>query len=291
MLTLNQDGGLRQPWQREGYNPAMDDAAIEQALRTFFGSQAPEVIAAYLVRERRPRHLPYHERRRRGHPARAAAGGRIRRPTLDLEGDLERLLGMPAQVVILNRAPADLVHRVLRDGKLLVDRNPSVRIAFEVRARNEFFDLKPVLDRYRAVRGPEPVTDRELIAKKLALIETCVQQLRQLARPAAIATDIREERFVEHTLQIAIQAALDVASQSSDERLGEPRTNRELFDLLERQAWAGPEQAATMRRMVGFRNLLVHGYEIVDVRIVVEIVEHRLDDLLGFVAAIRTRLG
>ena len=136
------------------------------------------------------------------------------------------------------------------------------------------------------------MTDRELIAKKLALIETCIQQLRQLARPAAIATDIREERFVEHTLQIAIQAALDVASHIvSDERLGEPRTNRELFDLLERQAWVGPEQAAAMRRMVGFRNLLVHGYEIVDVRIVVEIVEHRLDDLLGFVAAIRTRLG
>jgi uncharacterized protein len=57
-------------------------------------------------------------------------------------------------VVILNRASADLVHRVLRDGKLLVDRNPSVRIAFEVRARNEFFDLKPVLDQYRAARGP-----------------------------------------------------------------------------------------------------------------------------------------
>jgi uncharacterized protein YutE (UPF0331/DUF86 family) len=116
--------------------------------------------------------------------------------------------------------------------------------------------------------------------------------LRQLARPAAITTDVREERFVEHTLQIAIQAALDVASHIvSDERLGEPRTNRELFDLLERRAWVGPAQAATMRRMVGFRNILVHGYKIVDVRIVVEIVEHRLDDLLGFVAAIRTRLS
>jgi uncharacterized protein YutE (UPF0331/DUF86 family) len=136
------------------------------------------------------------------------------------------------------------------------------------------------------------VTDSELIAKKLALIETCVPQLRQLARPAAITTDVREERFVEHTLQIAIQAALDVASHIvSDERLGEPRTNRELFDLLERRAWVGPAQAATMRRMVGFRNILVHGYKIVDVRIVVEIVEHRLDDLLGFVAAIRTRLS
>ena len=136
------------------------------------------------------------------------------------------------------------------------------------------------------------MTDKELIAKKLALIETCVQQLRQLARPAAIATDVREERFVEHTLQIAIQAALDVASHIvSDERLGEPRTNRELFDLLERCAWVAPALAATMRRMVGFRNILVHGYEMVDVRIVVEIVEHGLDDLLAFVAAIRARLS
>lgn len=136
------------------------------------------------------------------------------------------------------------------------------------------------------------MTDKELIAKKLALIETCVQQLRQLARPAAIATDVREERFVEHTLQIAIQAALDVASHIvSDERLGEPRTNRELFDLLERRGWIEPILAATMRRMVGFRNILVHGYEIVDVGIVVEIVERRLDDLLAFGAAIRARLS
>jgi uncharacterized protein YutE (UPF0331/DUF86 family) len=136
------------------------------------------------------------------------------------------------------------------------------------------------------------VTDKELIAKKLALIETCVQQLRELARPAAIATDVREERFVEHTLQIAIQAALDVASHIvSDERLGEPRTNRELFDLLERRGWIEPILAATMRRMVGFRNILVHGYEIVDVGIVVEVVERRLDDLLAFGVAIRARLS
>jgi uncharacterized protein YutE (UPF0331/DUF86 family) len=136
------------------------------------------------------------------------------------------------------------------------------------------------------------VTDKELIAKKLALIETCVHQLRELARPAAIATDVREERFVEHTLQIAIQAALDVASHIvSDERLGEPRTNRELFDLLERRAWVTPALAVTMRRMVGFRNILVHGYEVVDVGIVVEIVERGLDDLIGFVAAIRARLS
>lgn len=66
-----------------------------------------------------------------------------------LEGDLERVLGRRAQVVVLNHAPADLIHRVLCDGVLLVDRDRSARIRFEVRARNEYFDLLPILNRYR----------------------------------------------------------------------------------------------------------------------------------------------
>jgi predicted nucleotidyltransferase len=68
---------------------------------------------------------------------------------LSLEGDLERLLGLPVQVVVLNRASVDLVHRVLRDGALLVDRDRSRRIAFEVRSRNEFWDIEPFLRQYR----------------------------------------------------------------------------------------------------------------------------------------------
>jgi len=72
---------------------------------------------------------------------------------LDLEGEIEALLGVSVQVVALNRAPADLVHRVLRDGRLLLDRDPSHRIRFEVRRRNEYFDIEPYLREYRSARG------------------------------------------------------------------------------------------------------------------------------------------
>ena len=68
---------------------------------------------------------------------------------LGLEDDLERVLGIPVQLVVLNRAPCDLVHRVLRDGILLLDRDPGKRIRFEVDARNRYFDLQPFLRRYR----------------------------------------------------------------------------------------------------------------------------------------------
>jgi predicted nucleotidyltransferase len=66
-----------------------------------------------------------------------------------VEGDLERASGRRCHVVLLNSAPPDLVHRVLRDGLPLVDRDPATRLVFEVRARNEYFDLLPVLERYR----------------------------------------------------------------------------------------------------------------------------------------------
>jgi predicted nucleotidyltransferase len=63
--------------------------------------------------------------------------------------ELEKLLGRPVDLVVLNTAPVDLVHRVLRDGVLVVQPDPSARIAFEVRARSQYFDLLPILRLYR----------------------------------------------------------------------------------------------------------------------------------------------
>ncbi|MEQ1913177.1 MAG: nucleotidyltransferase domain-containing protein [Vicinamibacterales bacterium] len=81
---------------------------------------------------------------------------RLNSPRFAIEGELERALGVPVDLVVLNDAPVDLRIRVLRDGRLLVDRDPSARIAFEVRTRNEAFDLAPVLARYRAERERQP---------------------------------------------------------------------------------------------------------------------------------------
>ena len=135
------------------------------------------------------------------------------------------------------------------------------------------------------------MTDLELLYKKLARIETCVQELRTLAQPERVGVDVRETRFVEHTLQLAIQAALDVASHIvSDEKLGEPSSNHELFALLARGQWITQESVATMKAMAGFRNILVNEYDEVDAAIVRKILEEHLGDLLAFAGAIRTGL-
>ena len=42
--------------------------------------------------------------------------------------------------------------------------------------------------------------------------------------------------------------------------------------------------------MAGFRNVAVHGYETVDLGIVRDVVQNRLQDLLAFVTSVRARL-
>ena len=130
-----------------------DTVLTERILRAFFAREEDRIVTVYLF----------------GSVARGTAGPgsdvdvavlyaepppvSLEGLPLDLEAKLERALRAPVQVVVLNWAAVDLVHRILRDGRLLVDRDPSARIRFEIRARNEFFDLQPVLARYRSRRA------------------------------------------------------------------------------------------------------------------------------------------
>jgi len=68
---------------------------------------------------------------------------------LELGNALEQLLRREVDLLVLNRAPLDLIHRVLRDGVLVYDSHPSSRIRFEMQARSAYFDLLPYLRQYR----------------------------------------------------------------------------------------------------------------------------------------------
>jgi uncharacterized protein len=71
-------------------------------------------------------------------------------PPYDDQVALERQLKRVVDLVPLNTASADLVHRVLASGTLVVENNRSRRTVFEVASRNRYFDLAPLRKRYRA---------------------------------------------------------------------------------------------------------------------------------------------
>ena len=135
----------------------MDMARIETSLRSFFAANPGDAVAVYLygsvargtAREGSDVDVGVLLEK---DPPRTLQGLK-----LDLEADLEDLVEVPVQLIVLNRAPVDLIHRVLRDGKLLLDRDRSKRIQFEVKARSEYFDLLPILQRYRRFPPPRSI--------------------------------------------------------------------------------------------------------------------------------------
>jgi predicted nucleotidyltransferase len=129
---------------------------IEARLCRFFDADAADVVAVYLfgsvARGTAVERSDADVAVLLAHDPPATLDGLL----LRLEARLERALETPVQVVVMNTAPPDLLHRILSDGRLVVERDRSARIRFEVDARNRYFDLEPFLARYRRTAPPAP---------------------------------------------------------------------------------------------------------------------------------------
>ena len=65
---------------------------------------------------------------------------------LEIIIDLENITGKKVDVIDIKAAPLLLQHQILKDGILLIDKNPRARVAFEVCSRRTYFDLQPLLE-------------------------------------------------------------------------------------------------------------------------------------------------
>lgn len=130
------------------HNPAMD-TELRERLVTLLHADRSGAMAAYVFGS-----IARGEATSASDVDVAVLWDRMPAPTLsgerlELESALERELGRSVDVVALNTAPADLVHRILCDGLIVLDRDPARRIQFEVARRNEYFDLEPMRRLYR----------------------------------------------------------------------------------------------------------------------------------------------
>jgi uncharacterized protein len=127
--------------------------SIEEKLREYFSSPPAGVVAGYLFGSTARGSNTERSDVDLGFLYKLAPDPTFETQPFLLEAELSEHVDRPVQIVTMNGAPVDLVHRILRDGKLLFDADSSRRIAFEVRARNAYFDLLPVLREYRKPRA------------------------------------------------------------------------------------------------------------------------------------------
>jgi uncharacterized protein YutE (UPF0331/DUF86 family) len=128
--------------------------------------------------------------------------------------------------------------------------------------------------------------NRDVILNKKESLERCVRQVREYyARPSDM--DFREDHLRQDAIAVNLQRAteltIDMANHVIKERkLGLPKESRQSFEILEKSGIIPRGLARTLQGMVGFRNILVHEYQRLDIEIMIDIIENRLRDLIDF---------
>lgn len=134
----------------------------------------------------------------------------------------------------------------------------------------------------------------DVLINKAATIERSVARAREeyAKNPESFANDFTRQDAAILNIQRACEAALDMGQHLiRRERLGIPQGARNVFDLLARGGWTTPELSEELKLMVGFRNIAVHDYQILQLPITIAIITIHLDALLDYAQAILKRNG
>ncbi|MGI6783334.1 MAG: type VII toxin-antitoxin system HepT family RNase toxin [Aminivibrio sp.] len=121
-------------------------------------------------------------------------------------------------------------------------------------------------------------------------VERCVQKVKAyyaFASGLPFEQDFLKQDAIAINIQRATELCIDLANHVVKTlKLGIPKESRESFLLLAGAGLIGWEMARDLGRMVGFRNVLVHDYRDLDVAIMKDVVENRLDLFVEFTVAV-----
>jgi uncharacterized protein YutE (UPF0331/DUF86 family) len=126
----------------------------------------------------------------------------------------------------------------------------------------------------------------DVILNKKENIERCILQIRTYyAMPSALPfeKDYLRQDAIAANLQRAAEQAIDLANHViRKKKLGLPKESRESLAVLASSGIIQEDLAHRMQGMVGFRNVMVHQCQELDIKIMIDVIEHRLDDFTAF---------
>lgn len=135
----------------------------------------------------------------------------------------------------------------------------------------------------------------DVALNKKESIEHCLKQVRDYyARPSEIPfdQDFMKQDAIAINMQRACEQCIDLANHVIKLRkLGLPKESRDSFELLARADIIPVDMAGRLKGMIGFRNTLVHEYQRLDINLMVDVIEHHLEELVDYTNLILKELS
>lgn len=130
----------------------------------------------------------------------------------------------------------------------------------------------------------------DVVINKIQSIQRCVRRAREEYRkdPGGFMKNYTQQDAAMLNVVRACETAIDLANHVIRTRkLGIPVSTADAFELLNTAGVIDGQLADRMKKMVAFRNTVVHQYMKIDLAIVEAVIVTELDQLLAFAEKIR----
>lgn len=137
------------------------------------------------------------------------------------------------------------------------------------------------------------MVERDVIIRIFTNLDEYLRDLEELKKSSTLqdfVTNKITRRYAERTLQLAVEACLDLAQHIiSYQGFREPLDNKDCFQVLHEEGIISRPLAGHLKKMAQFRNVVVHDYLKTNPEIVFAIIQKNLGDITAFVKAIEEK--
>lgn len=131
--------------------------------------------------------------------------------------------------------------------------------------------------------------DWTVIEQKLESLRRCLRRVQEKCPPdvSTLAKDVDAQDILTLNLTRAVHLCVDIGAHLiTATPLPPPETMGQTFDILMEAGIINTDLAGRMKRAVGFRNLAIHNYDVINWAIVYAIAQHYLTDFEDFARAV-----
>ena len=283
----------------------ISQTAIERAIKTVVVNMSPPVVAAYLFGS----HATGKVWPESDVDVALLFGATDASNQVEIIGRLSEYLcqalgGIEVDVVNLDGVPTHFAYEILRTGRLVLCADPYEHIRFEMGVFEKHTDEEPwqqIGRRYLMKRAKtrqmlkkgKDMIDRRRVEHLVNYVQEMLNRLQNQGGKSfeEFAEDFQAVDASLYELQTMLEAISDIAMHVvTGANLGSPNSRPEAVEMLAKNRIIPQELAEKISQAVRMRNVIVHHYPGVNLRIVYDVIQNDLRDIVDFCAEIANYL-
>lgn len=130
--------------------------------------------------------------------------------------------------------------------------------------------------------------DNDVIYNKINIIERCLIRIKEVYdnNPENLMNYTKQDSIILN-IQRVVEACIDISMYIvSKKKLGIPQNSRDAFEVMHNNDLLSDKMLKSIKGMIGFRNIAVHNYQKLNLKVIEKVIENHLVDFEAFISEV-----